>query len=512
MRINYNVSAAIANKHLLGIENNLGQTMERLSSGLKINHSKDNPAGMAISNKMQAQIDGLDRASKNASDGISVIQIADGALSEVTSILQRMRELSVQAANDGTMSLEDKEAVQAEIDSLKDEINRISTDTEYNSKTLLDGSLDTRVYAKSDGGSGTATRVNISDYVTKGNYELTVKKAATQAGPVTATADYTSTTAVGVTGTININGSSVEIDAEDTYAEAFEKIRVAAEIGETEVSIDEATGAVSFSSAAYGRGSSLEISFDDDTFAAALGFDAAKLDYDQEGERYIYKEEVEVEDPANPGTTITVKKVPSGKNAEIELTKPGDGTGFQNTATVATDGNKIKITDAGGFSVTFLLKEGYAEGALDADGNAYDGKVNFEVTDIGTMTLHVGANMDQNMKVRIPEVSSESLFIDDLDVTTVSGADRAMTALDEAIAQVSDVRSRLGAYENRLDYTTESLDAFEENMTSAISRLTDADMAEEMTEYTHQNVLNQAAISVLTQANDLPQQVLQILQ
>ena len=120
--------------------------------------------------------------------------------------------------------------------------------------------------------------------------------------------------------------------------------------------------------------------------------------------------------------------------------------------------------------------------------------------------------MDQNMKVRIPEVSSESLFIDDLDVTTVSGADRAMTALDEAIAQVSDVRSRLGAYENRLDYTTESLDAFEENMTSAISRLTDADMAEEMTEYTHQNVLNQAAISVLTQANDLPQQVLQILQ
>ena len=146
MRINYNVSAAIANKHLLGIEDNLSASMERLSSGLKINHSKDNPAGMAISNKMKAQIDGLNRASQNASDGISVIQIADGALSETTSILQRMRELSVQAASDATMTPADKEAIQKEITSLKDEIDRISTDTEYNSKTLLDGSLDTRVY------------------------------------------------------------------------------------------------------------------------------------------------------------------------------------------------------------------------------------------------------------------------------------------------------------------------------------------------------------------------------
>ena len=116
------------------------------------------------------------------------------------------------------------------------------------------------------------------------------------------------------------------------------------------------------------------------------------------------------------------------------------------------------------------------------------------------------------MEVRIPEVSSESLYIDDLDVTTVNGAGRAISRLDDAIAQVSDVRARLGAYQNRLEYSTNSLDAFEENMTGALSRLTDVDMAEEMTNYTHQNVLNQAAISVLTQANDLPQQVLQIMQ
>ena len=116
------------------------------------------------------------------------------------------------------------------------------------------------------------------------------------------------------------------------------------------------------------------------------------------------------------------------------------------------------------------------------------------------------------MEIRIPEVSSNSLFIDDLDVVVTGGAERAISSLDAAIAQVSSVRSMLGAYENRLDYSVSSLDTFEENMTRAISRLTDADMAEEMTEYTHQNILNQAAISVLTQANDMPQQVLQILQ
>ena len=119
MRINYNVSASIANKNLLGIESNLSQSMERLSSGLKINHAKDNPAGMAISRKMKAQIDGLDRASANASDGISVIHISDGALGEVTSILQRMRELSVQAASDATMGQEDKEAIFDAVDTLE---------------------------------------------------------------------------------------------------------------------------------------------------------------------------------------------------------------------------------------------------------------------------------------------------------------------------------------------------------------------------------------------------------
>lgn len=489
MRINYNVSAAIANKHLLGIEDNLSTSMERLSSGLKINHSKDNPAGMAISNKMKAQIDGLNRASQNASDGISVIQIADGALSETTSILQRMRELSVQAASDATMTPADKEAIQKEIDSLKDEIDRISTDTEYNSKTLLDGSLDTRVYTKN------ATRVDISDHVKAGQYQLTINTAATNAGPVTANKNYNSTAQVGASGTMSINGSKVEIEATDTYAEAFEKIRNAAETGEASVEID-ATGALKFSATAYGQESILKISFDNKDLAANLGFTAAN------GNDIV-------EDPENKGSYVYGRidagkvVVPVGKDAEVEFPKDpvtGKRIGFGDNATWKTDGNKITITDKGGFEMSFLV-----------DAN-YTGDLDFDVTDIGTMALHIGANEDQETRVRIPEVSSKSLYIDDADVTTVNGAGRGITQFDDAISKVSEVRSRLGAYQNRLESTVSSLDTFEENMTGAQSRLTDADMASEMTDYTHQNVLNQAAISVLTQANDLPQQVLQILQ
>lgn len=489
MRINYNVSAAIANKHLLGIEDNLSTSMERLSSGLKINHSKDNPAGMAISNKMKAQIDGLNRASQNASDGISVIQIADGALSETTSILQRMRELSVQAASDATMTPADKEAIQKEIDSLKDEIDRISTDTEYNSKTLLDGSLDTRVYTKN------ATRVDISDHVKAGQYQLTINTAATNAGPVTANKNYNSTAQVGASGTMSINGSKVEIEATDTYAEAFEKIRNAAETGEASVEID-ATGALKFSATAYGQESILKISFDNKDLAANLGFTAAN------GNDIV-------EDPENKGSYVYGRidagkvVVPVGKDAKVSFpTDPNTNKriGFGDTASASKDGNKITITDRGGFEMSFLVDAGYT------------GKLDFDVTDIGTMALHIGANEDQETRVRIPEVSSKSLYIDDADVTTVNGAGRGITQFDDAISKVSEVRSRLGAYQNRLESTVSSLDTFEENMTGAQSRLTDADMASEMTDYTHQNVLNQAAISVLTQANDLPQQVLQILQ
>lgn len=158
MKVNHNMSAVITNKQLLRTENKVTEAMERLSSGLKINHSKDNPAGMAISNKLNLQIEGLDQASQNASDGISVLQTTDGALNEVTSLIQRMRELSVQAASDSNTP-DDKKAIQQEVEELKKEINRVSKDTEFNTKSLLDGSIQRRVYGTN------ATRMAVSSKV-----------------------------------------------------------------------------------------------------------------------------------------------------------------------------------------------------------------------------------------------------------------------------------------------------------------------------------------------------------
>ena len=189
-----------------------------------------------------------------------------------------------------------------------------------------------------------------------------------------------------------------------------------------------------------------------------------------------------------------------GTNAKVDI--HAAGSGFSTTATAAVDGNKVTITDRDGFEMSFLTKSGLAAGST----------AKLEVTDIGTMDLQVGANENQTIKVDIPEIDTETLYLDDLDVTTVTGADRAIVALDNALARVSSVRSAIGACENRLDSTVGSLDETSEDMTSALSRISDVDMAEEMTNYTQQNVLSQAAISVLSQANDIPQQVLQLLQ
>jgi len=479
MKINANIPAFITNKQLLRIEGNMATSMERLSSGLKINHAKDNPAGMAISNKMRAQIAGLDRASNNASDAIAAIRIADGALNETSSIMQRMRELAVQAAND-TNGLEDRQAIQAEIEALKEEVNRISRDTEYNEMPILDGSLSARVYADN------VSRISTTDAVSAGMYQVEVEEEATQAvttgDTATALADPQGTTPVGVEGSVSVNGYSVEILTTDTASEIYEKLRSAAEVGGAtlEKNADEA---LVFTSKAYGQGTALTIGFSSEDLASDLGFTS-------------------VTENAETGTWETA--LATGSDAEVTLTRKSDSpelSEFSDTATVRTDGNKVVVTDHAGFEMSFLIDEEFTTGTID-----------LEVTDVGTMTVHIGANENQNMVISVPEISSESLYIDDIDVTTIGGAGQAITRMDEAIAKVSAARSTLGAYENRLDYSVTSLDAFEENMTEAQSRLTDTDMAQEMTTYTQQNVLNQAAISVLSQANDMPQQVLQLLQ
>lgn len=462
MKVNNNISAVITNNQLLRTEDSLAKSMERLSSGLKINHAKDNPSGMAISNKMQAQIDGLDQASRNSSDGTSVLETADGALNEVTAMLQRMRELAVQAAN-GTNAQSEKEAIQLEIDKLKEEVDRMSSSTEFNTKALLNGSLDNRVYAEN------VSRIQISEEVPAGNYEFTINSAAEQAEISGGTLPATITN----TGTVSFNGYSVTLTAGMTREEAYTALRDAAEIGEAYLTGGESEP-LDFMSTAYGTDAYLKIEVSDSALAAELG--------------------------------LSMSQSAMGVDADITL---DTNTAFEKTASVKYEGNKLTISDVKGFEITMLLDAG-VDATNDPEGK--NGVISMNVTDMGPMVLQIGANEGQQMSIKIPSCDTESLYIDELDVTTVNGAKRALSQADAAIASVNKIRSALGAYTNRLESATASLNETSENMNSAISRISDVDMAIEMTEYTRLNVLSQAATSALSQANEIPQMALQLLQ
>lgn len=488
MKINANMSAVLTNNQLRRTENKLTAAMERLSSGLKLNSAEDSPAGMAISNKMKAQIDGLDRAENNAGDGVSVLQIADGALNEVHSMLQRMRELSVQAAN-GTNSLSDRQSIQREMEQLSQEINRISADTEYNTKPLLDGSSDIRTYADH------VTRVQVSDYVEPGDYSLVIEKAPQKAkmefpmvDELGKTIDPTGNAPMGLKASFSINDQGVKITEDMTGSQIYEAVRNAVEQAGASVTQDGTKAVVTTDKAGATAHLTITTSEDNQALVSAI---TGMADF-----------------TVDPDTKIATSKTQYGEDVDITI---DTDSRFTTTASVKANGNRIEITDQNGVSIKFLLDEGY-EKTLDATGaTIQDGKINFQVTDIGAMTIQLGANEHQIIDIRIPSVSSEALYLDTIDVTVSGGSEEAMTILDEAVAAVSSARSRIGASQNRLEYAQGSLAETQENMTSAYSTLKDTDMAEEMTEYTQQSILNQAAISVLSQANEIPQQVLSLL-
>lgn len=480
MKINRNMSAVVANRQLLRTENKLSLSMGRLSSGYKINKAGDNPAGMAISSKMKAQIDGLDQAEANSDDGQSVLRIADGALNEVSNMLQRIRELSVQAAN-GTNSYSDRQSIQDEIDQLTQEVDRISTDTEYNKKTLLDGSANTRVYVSGTHQDKTkfarsATRIDFSEEVLPGDYTVKVKTPAKQAtyqldlSGLINDPDFDG-------GTVSINGVGIDYEkgmsADDVYKQLMS---VADEIGCKIEKDPNNAGVYNITADNKGSKETLTILMSDEM--------AHKTGLDQQG-------------AVQNADDKSYKLVASGTDAEIELKD-----GFGSTVITNVEGNRVKITDKGGFSMDFLLSDDVQNGDT----------LTFDVTDVGAMTIQIGANQYQNMDVHIPEVSSESLYLDTVNVAVNGGADKAISTMDAAIAKLSAVRSGIGAYTNRLEYASSSLAETQEDMTTAYSGLMDTDMASEMTEYTQQNILEQAAVSVLSQANDIPQQVLSLLQ
>lgn len=497
MRINHNISALKGNNQLKITNNALDNSLERLSSGFRINKAADDAAGMAISKKMRTQINGLDQASRNASDGISVIQTAEGALNEVGAMLQRMRELSVQAAN-GTNTAQDRAAIQQEINELNSEINRISTDTEFNTKGLLNGTVDCQSYSN----SSMIKLISLSDNVVATDYHMTITQDARQA--VLAgiqMPDPEETIQPGINGTININGIEINVSEGQTMSEIFEDMRnkcdsmnitvFAGTPGGTNPDyagyeqVELGAGDIILMTQAYGSNQYIEIHCDNQKLCDLFGIspDGAKA---------------------------------NGVDAKVSL-----GENFSYTATASAKGDIVTVTDSNGFEMKFQATPGAADTsftdatAAGTEASISDGaemEVSTTVLDAGPMDLQIGANEGQTMIVRIPRIDSVTLGTNVVNVCTQDGANEAITILDKAVTMVTQTRASLGAYQNRLDHAIANLDVCSENITEALSRIEDVDMAAEMSTYTQKSVLAQAGTAMLAQANERPQTILTLLQ
>lgn len=505
MRINHNISAITANSQLVRTNNALDKSLERLSSGFRINKAADDAAGLAISRKMQTQIDGLVQASRNASDGISVIQTAEGAMNEIEAMLQRMRELSVQAAND-TNTSEDREQIQKEVDQLISEVTRIADTTEFNTKSLLNGSIDRKSYSSVE----KVSLFSVSDNVQTKNYKITVTQDPRQAvvqGENMNGFEGEGVCSAGEAGTITLNGETITVEEGDSLSSIYTKLRNLGDV--VGVKVFPSTGSIT----------------NEEGTEAMAGYEAAQMEIgsslifasEQYGSNVSVQLNVDNEKLASALGLSTKIPVAYGVDAQAAL-----GEDFSETATVNGLGKKVTVSDNDGFEMVFEVAPGCSgttftdvTPAEDSESDISAGdEVETDVTvlEAGPMALQIGANEGQILEVRIPDISSEKLGIAEVNVKSQQGAEKAITLLDNAINTVSGIRAKLGAYENRLEHSINNLDTSNENMTEALSRVEDTDMASEMTQYTQQNVLAQAGTSMLAQANERPQMVLNLLQ
>ncbi|ETT48895.1 flagellin [Paenibacillus sp. FSL H7-0942] len=544
MIINHNITALNTHRQLSTNSAATSKNIEKLSSGLRINRAGDDAAGLAISEKMRGQIRGLDMASKNAQDGISLIQTAEGALSETHSILQRVRELSVQSAN-GTNTEEDRKALQSEVSQLKSEIDRIGDTTEFNTKKLLNGALKTDgAVVGTDSTNGAkvlnqtaakvvgATNFNAVD---GSGLDLTVKdkiKVDTVEVEIDwdkGLSDAEKTLIKGNYGTTNMTDSQksdIKSAMERVINQAITDHNAANGTNVANVKLFEAGGKLTAESGTAGQKSGLDISG-----AAVLAnfVDAAAPADASTGQDQLAKAVtadtlsfeiggVKLQTAAlatataNSDATVVATDMQTKIRAAIDtyntsagLTKGQDGFIDKDAVFVEAKDGRFSITSANG-PVTFkeaegksLVKDlGLSQAQTDASGN-------------GGMTFQIGANKGQSITFGVNDMRSSALGISSVDISTTAGASASITSLDKAISSVSSERAKLGAVQNRLEHTINNLNTSSENLTAAESRVRDVDMAKEMMEQTKNNILAQAAQAMLAQANQQPQGVLQLL-
>ncbi len=567
MRINHNIASLNTYRQLTANSANGSKSLEKLSSGLRINRAGDDAAGLAISEKMRAQIRGLDQASRNAQDGISMIQTAEGALNETQSILQRMRELANQAANDTNVGI-DRGEIQKEINQLSSEINRIGNTTEFNTQALLKG----------DGGvklEGIGIAASSLGNLTGGAERTTTE--ATQTVTVGTAADATSTVKFTLNGqelTVNFaasgaggyaNNKAYNVTANNAYVNI--STTPAQTAGQTAADVRSALQQMIDENAELKGQYVVSGSGDDITVSAVKG---GKF----EGAAGVIGASAQGGTDITGGGTagladtgITTAAIAASKtltmpsDAAVTAGLEGKGMTINGVSIEFYDANKGVYTgNAQGINIAgittkaaltaAIVKQAKIDGVVlsDASGDlkvtAAVGGVagnNIATVDGGIQaefraTFQVGANKGQSMTIEINDMRSIALGItaaagtegylssntvtngtdnvtreSALDVSNHESATAAIKTINDAIEIVSAERSKMGAYQNRLEHTINNLGTSSENLTAAESRIRDVDMAKEMMEFTKNNILSQAAQAMLAQANQQPQGVLQLL-
>lgn len=469
--INTNVASLNAQRQLSNSSGSLGRSFERLSSGLRINSAKDDAAGLAISSRFSSQIRGLNQAVRNSNDGVSLAQTAEGALQETGAILQRMRELSVQAANDSNTT-SDRESLQAEIDQLVSEVTRIGTSTTFNSQKILDGSfLGARFHVGAN--SRETITVNVSDARATSLGRQSRNTGAEVASTQAIVADAVVINSVSIRATVAADDTlSTTLNTGSAIAKAAaindstEFTNVKAIIGPTEAEGGVVTGGA----------------LDSTNYVTINGQNITGITVQA--------------DDADDTLVNTINAVADDTGVVASLDADNE------LVLTAADGRNIEVTATGTGATLTGLTAGVTAGTLTLQS---EDQVNLTLTAAGAnATGHGSAG------TTIYGVNSAAA-VSTIDLTTREGANRSIEILDVAIGQVSEKRGDLGAIQNRLQSTINNLSATTENLSSARSRIQDADFATETATFTRNQIVQQAAVSVLSQANQQPRIALSLL-
>lgn len=502
MRIQHNIMALNSNRQL-GINNSaVARSLEKLSSGYRINRAGDDAAGLAISEKMRAQIKGLEAATDNSQDAISLVQTAEGGLQEVHSMLNRMTELATKSANGTYTDDVDRKALQDEISALKDEINRIADGTDFNGIKLLDGTMGV-------GTAGVVANATITDAT---GIDAATKFTITAPAGYKVKIDVSTDGSSGASWGSNDQTMTIKLSNNKSYTQSEIDALIngasgtpADAVGKIKVEIDrdfstKATGGANLVSAANGtsaaakQASKTSAASGVTVTATKAGVNTSKLTISSNGANPIGASAL-----ASGDAELNLEADKSYSASEINRMLAEAGVDMR----VSYDGNKrgdalSAVTDgiAAGTAGVFELANG---GGLSAGGG---------------LTLQIGDTNDtyNQLELSIGDMHVNALDLSSVDISTRDGASAAMAKIKTAINTVSTSRGKLGAIQNRLEHTINNLGVTTENITSAESRIRDVDMAKEMMNYTKNSVLVQSAQAMLAQANQQPQSVLQLLQ